>query len=164
MWATTTTTACLKRHSTPQRKLYRTQMSSKRGSQDVTPVRSSPIQFYHPYSFESIISFTLLSSLRRRQRLRRKIQPGQPRTHPSPRDDPPCFLANTGIRFHAPLLVTTGLDPKPLKTHRPPVFYTPPASPILTWLLQAPTERIFENATCSASCGDARVQSCRTEV
>lgn len=41
-----------------------------------------------------------------------------------------CFLANTGIRFHADLLRTIGLDPASLypavADRPPPLFYTPP--------------------------------------
>ncbi|KAF8527210.1 hypothetical protein JB92DRAFT_3087166 [Gautieria morchelliformis] len=41
-----------------------------------------------------------------------------------------CFLANTGIRFHGPLLAAIGLDPNtlyPVVKPRPPaVFYSPP--------------------------------------
>ena len=46
-----------------------------------------------------------------------------------------CFLANTGIRFHAPLLAAIGLDPESLypvvKTRPPAIFYSPPAIPIV---------------------------------
>lgn len=47
-----------------------------------------------------------------------------------------CFLTNTGIRFHADLLRTIGLDPASLypvvKERPPPLYYTPPTPPVST--------------------------------
>ncbi len=43
-----------------------------------------------------------------------------------------CFLANTGIRFHAELLRTVGLDPDslyPIVKFRPPPIYATPSVP-----------------------------------
>ena len=53
-----------------------------------------------------------------------------------------CFLGNTGIRFHAPLLAAVGLDPAslyPVVKPRPPaIFYAPPPS-VVTEPPESPT-------------------------
>lgn len=50
-----------------------------------------------------------------------------------------CFLTNTGIRFHADLLRTIGLDPAslyPAVTERPPpLYYIPPTPSVPTSLI-----------------------------